>query len=150
MKSLWDQINKRLASANCNATASFWSAGQLRLVDEGVSGYRHYLLNKAVRAGSALQVLIDDRWIAGRYEWSFSLERTPYLVLNDHEETVVTIADDSIAWAVVRETPESRRCKDEASSGHGCRPKTPAETYAAFVGQALTGRVAHGRGPTSP
>ena len=53
---------------------------ELELIHEGSSGYRHYLDGKAVHVGSMLELLIDDGWISGRYEWLFSPDAQPYLV----------------------------------------------------------------------
>ncbi len=72
---------------------------QLELRDEGASGYRHYLNDQAVHAGSFLQVLTEDGWVDGRYEWSFMVLAKPYLVIGDGQ-TVVLDDDAWLRWPV--------------------------------------------------
>ena len=73
------------------------SGGNLKLVDEGISGYRHYLNEKEVHAGSRLEVMLaSGDWMKARYEWSFSLDSLPYLVLNTEKGKTMSITDNTV------------------------------------------------------
>lgn len=46
-----------------------------------------------------LEVLVDEHWVLGRYEWSFSLERLPYLLLVDEQESTIAIGPNTpLRW----------------------------------------------------
>ena len=72
---------------------------ELELVHEGSSGSRHYLDGRPVHAGSFLQLLTDDGWIDGRYEWSYDADERPYLVTDtDKDEGVRLDAYALLRW----------------------------------------------------
>ena len=57
------------------------SGSPLELRDEGLSGYRQYLDGRAVHTGTVLEVLTDEGWKAGRYEWSCIPPEQAFLIL---------------------------------------------------------------------
>lgn len=70
-----------------------------RLILQHEGGYRHYLLGRAVHAGTRLELLTDNGWVTGRYEWRFHPDIKPYLVLNTETgETVVLEYDAELRW----------------------------------------------------
>ena len=64
---------------------------ELELRNEGSSGYRHCLDDRAVHAGSMLELLTDNGWVTGRYEWSFNPDGNPsYLVIDTDKDQAVS------------------------------------------------------------
>lgn len=55
--------------------------------------HRHYLANQPVHCGDALQLYMDDSWIAGRYEWSGSPDELPIFY---HDNGVAWLDDTSL------------------------------------------------------
>lgn len=62
--------------------------GRLVLREES-GGLRHYLGGQGVHAGDILELLLEkDAWIAGRYEWSYQMNKRPafYICLGGNWE----------------------------------------------------------------
>lgn len=66
---------------------------KLELRDEGLDGYRHYLVGLPVNAGRMLELLTDDGWVRGRYEWNFEPQAQPQLYT---DKTVLCLSADSL------------------------------------------------------
>jgi hypothetical protein len=43
---------------------------RLRLENQGVDGYRHFIGGEPVRCGMVIEALLGDDWVRGRYEAS--------------------------------------------------------------------------------
>ena len=67
----------------------------LELRQEG-SGYHHYLDGRAIRSGDLLELQIDADWVLGCYEWCFSLDTRPYLVIDRDKDDTVTLNERSL------------------------------------------------------
>jgi hypothetical protein len=65
--------------------------GKLRLIDEGIDGFRHYLDGEPVHCGEVLEIQLDSgAWAVGRYEWNFRAGGEPVLFTSADEGMVLT------------------------------------------------------------
>lgn len=70
---------------------------ELRLED--ASGYRHYLDGRPVHAGTIVEILTDDGWVTGRYEWNFAIDSEPFVVTNsEHNRAFLLDANSLLRW----------------------------------------------------
>jgi hypothetical protein len=49
------------------------------------SGLRHFLNSKQVNSGDVLEILVKDKWIRVRYEWSRRLDHDAYGLVDDSD-----------------------------------------------------------------
>lgn len=90
--------------------------GKLEVRDEAASGLRHYLAGRPVHAGDALELLLPgERWIAGRYEWTFTADRQPMFYFpaggaweQAGRDAVAPVVSASLPAGAVLRWPEDR------------------------------------------
>jgi hypothetical protein len=60
------------------------------------SGLKHYLAGKPVRSGDTIEVLVLDRWIKARYEWSGDPGNDAFGIIIETNDTTVTITPNTL------------------------------------------------------
>jgi hypothetical protein len=62
------------------------------------SGLKHYLAGKPVRSGDTIEVLVLDRWIKARYEWSGDPGNDAFGIIDDNDTTVTITPNTLVRW----------------------------------------------------
>jgi len=79
------------------------------VLEQDSGGLRHTLEGKAVHAGEVLELAMeDDKWIQGRYEWTFQGDSLPRFYLGLAGEPPGPPTDEGALLRIVRRKGSER------------------------------------------